>query len=164
MRIFALAFFVLAAVVTADARHLTNAEISEFGGCYFAPITSGAIWRMRTQDGDIREFEADPRKPGRLIGVGGWWAAMRKDGAISVHAPATGEYPPLMYNFENGRLASLDVEGRHCRFGYPDPLVYDDGVIRPLWPDAKKTTREEFAQETTMWKDGRRLTLWFASP
>ena len=164
MRIFALAFFVLAAVVTADARHLTNAEISEFGGCYFAPITSGAIWRMRTQDGEIREFEADPRKPGRLIGVGGWWAAMLKGGVISVHAPATGEYPPLVYNFENGRLASLDVEGRHCRFGYPDPLVYDDGIIKPLWPDAKKTTREEFARETTMWKDGRRLTLWFASP
>lgn len=164
MRIFAIVCAVLAMATTASARHLSDEEISEFGGCYFAPITSGGIWRMRTQDGEIREFEVDEKKPGRLLGVGGWWAAMRKDGGVSVHAPAEGEYPPLVYNFKKGRLASLDVEGKHCRFSYPNPLVYDDEVIRPLWPDVKETTLDEFAKETTMWKDGRRLTLWFASP
>ena len=164
MRILSMFCVVLAVDVTADAKHLSDAEISEFGGCYFAPITSGGIWRMRTQDGEIREFEVDAKKPDRLLGVGGWWAAARKNGVISVHAPATGNYPPLVYNFTKGRLSSLDVEGKHCKFGYPNPLVYDDEVIKPLWPDAKKTTRDEFAQETTMWKDGRRLTMWFASP
>ena len=155
---------ILSTCQLAVAKHLSNAEISEFGGCYFAPITSGGIWRMRTQDGEIREFEIDAKKPDRLLGVGGWWAAMRRNGSVSVHAPATGEYPPLVYNFTKGRLMSLDVEGKHCKFGYPDPLVYDDSVIKPLWPDTKKVTREEFAKDTTMWKDGRRLTMWFASP
>jgi len=164
MRILSIACVVLAMAMSAAARHLSDAEISEFGGCYFAPITSGGIWRMRTQDGEIREFEIDAGKSNRLLGVGGWWAAIRKDGIVSVHAPATGEYPPLVYNFTRGRLTSLDVEGKHCRFGYPNPLVYDDEAIRPLWPDAKKVTRDEFAKETTMWKDGRRLTMWFASP
>lgn len=158
------AILLAAAVNSAAARNLSDQEISEFGGCYFAPTTSGGIWRMRTQDGEFREFEFDAGKRNRLVGVGGWWAELKNANEVSVHAPATEVYPPLVYNFAKGRLASLDVQGKHCRFSYPDPLVYDDGVIRPLWPDAKKTTREEFAQETTMWKDGRRLTLWFASP
>ena len=155
---------VLSIVSAVGAARLSDQEISEFGGCYFAPITSGGLWRMRTQDGEIREFEADARKPGRLVGVGGWWAAMQKDGRISVHAPETGAYPPIVYNFARGRLSSIDVEGRHCRFGYPNPLVYEDEAIVPLWPDSKKVSRDEFAQQTTMWKGGRRQTLWFASP
>ena len=154
----------LAICQTAVAKHLSNEEISEFGGCYFAPITSGGIWRMRTQDGKIREFERDAKRPGALLGVGGWWAVQKSREEVSVHAPATGDYPPLVYNFKNGRLSSLDVEGKHCRFNYPDPLVYDDSVIYPLWPDAKKVSYEEFAAETVMWKDGNRLRLWFASP
>ncbi len=146
------------------AAELSDQEISECGGCYFAPITSGGIWRMRTQDGEFREFEPDVRNPGRLVGVGGWWAKRGEKNEVSVHAPASGVYPPMVYNFRNGRLASLDVQGKHCRFSYPDPLVYDDGVIPQLWSDAKAMTREEFAAKTTMWKDGSRLTLWFASP
>lgn len=157
-------FIALACAFTADAARLSDEEISQFGGCYFAPITSGGIWRMRTQDGEIREFEADSAVAGRLSGVGGWWATVAKDGTASVYAPETGDYPQMVYNFANGRLASLDVEGRHCRFNYPNPLVYDDEAIVPLWPDAEKTTREEFARETTMWKDDHRLRLWFAGP
>ena len=164
IRVLFIACVAIAAAMPAAARHLSDTEISEFGGCYFAPITSGGIWRMRTQDGEMREFEVAGGKSGRLVGVGGWWAEPKKGGEVSVHAPATGEYPPLVYNFKNGRLASLDVEGRHCRFGYPNPIVYDDEVIFPLWPDAKETTAEEFAKNSTMWKDGRRLRLWFASP
>ena len=154
----------LAACQLLLAGRLSDEEISEFGGCYFAPVAPSGIWRMRTQDGEIREFEADAKKPGRFIGVGGWWAGVRKDGAISVYAPETDDYPAMVYNFTKGRLSSLDVEGKHCRFNYPNPIVYDDDVIRPLWPDAKKISREEFGAQTSMWKDGRRLTMWFASP
>ena len=155
----------LAAVFnSAAARNLSDQEISEFGGCYFAPTTSGGIWRMRTQDGEFREFEFDAGKRNRLVGVGGWWAELKNANEVSVHAPATEGYPPLVYNFAKGRLASLDVQGKHCRFSYPDPLVYDDASIPPLWPDAKTTTREEFAAGTKMWKGDRRLRLWFASP
>ena len=154
----------LACAFMADAARLSDEEISQFGGCYFAPITSGGIWRMRTQDGEIREFEVDAAAPGRLSGVDGWWAVVAKDGTASVHAPETGDYPQMVYNFTNGRLASLDVEGKHCRFNYPNPLVYDDETIFPLWPDSEKMTREDFARETTMWKNDRRLRLWFAGP
>ncbi len=163
MRLLIVGILLAAASFSSAAKSLSNQEISEFGGCYFAPVTSDGLWRMRTQDGEIREFEAGSKK-NILIGVGGWWASVQKKELISVHAPATGDYPPVVYNFQRGRLSSLDVEGKHCRFNYPEPLVYDESVIFPLWPEAKEISKNEFAATTTMWKDGRRLTLWFPGP
>lgn len=142
---------------------LSDQEISEFGGCYFAPMTSARLWRMRTQDGAIREFEPDRRHADRLVGVGGWWGQLTKEG-VTIHSPATDKLPALAYNFVKGRLDSLDVLGRHCRFGYPNPLVYEGEEIAPLWPDVEAMTAEQFAEETDMWKGGERLRLWFPGP
>ena len=163
MRLLIVGILLAAVSFSSAAKPLSNQEISEFGGCYFAPVTSDGLWRMRTQDGKIREFEPGPKK-NILVGVGGWWASVQEKGQISVHAPATGDYPPVVYNFQWGRLSSLDVEGKHCRFNYPKPLVYDESVILPLWPEAKEISKDAFAATTKMWKDGRRLTLWFPGP
>lgn len=153
----------LCIVCASGGAALTDQEISEFGGCYFAPMTSARLWRMRTQDGAIREFEPDRNRADQLVGVGGWRGKMKKDG-VTIYSPATAKLPALAYNFANGRLGSLDVEGRHCRFGYPNPLVYENEDITPLWPDVEAMTAEEFAEETDMWKDGLRLRLWFPGP
>ena len=149
----------LAMVALSGAAKLSDEEISTFGGCYFAPMTSVSLWRMRDQDGAIREFE---HKGKGLASVDGWTARMSGE-EVTVLAPAKDGRPALKYNFRKGRLDSLDVEGRHCRFGYPNPLIYEGEDIYPLWPDVEKTTYEQLAAETKMWKDGR-LRLWFASP
>lgn len=150
----------LAIVALSGAAKLSDEEISTFGGCYFAPMTSASLWRMRDQDGAIREFE---RTGAGLASVGGWTAQMNGD-EVTVLAPAKDGLPALKYNFRNGRLDSLDVEGRHCRFGYPNPLVYEGEDICPLWPDVEETTYEQLAANAPQWGDGSRLRLWFASP
>lgn len=156
------AIVALGCLIGGEALALSDEEISTFGGCYFAPMTSVSLWRMRDQDGAIREFE--PTGKSKVwSSVDGWTAAIGK-GVATVRAPAREQYPALQYNFKNGRLESLDVEGRHCRFNYPDPLVYEDEEICPLWPDVGKITREQFAAETTMWKNDGRLRMGFASP
>lgn len=158
------AIFIASIVLCSGSAYaLTNQEISEFGGCYFAPMTSARLWRMRTQDGAIREFEPDRRHADRLVGVGGWWGQLTKEG-VTIHSPATDKLPALAYNFVKGRLDSLDVQGRHCRFGYPNPLVYEDEAIALLWPDVAAVTAEQFAEETDMWKGDSRLRLWFPGP
>ena len=144
------------------ARRLTDQEICEFGGCYFVPVTSGPLWRMRDRHGKIREFEPFGRSQQLLKSVDNWTAEFLTNNTVKVTNPS--RFGKQIHWFSNGRLASVDVDGRHCNFKYDEPLIYDDDHIVPLWPESDLIGKEEFQDRTKMWKGGGRFRAWFTSP
>jgi len=124
----------------------------------------GKLWRMRDQDGVIREFEPHAKRPGLWVGHGGWTAQFGKKGEITVRTPSNIE-PNLVYHFQNGQLTEAEIDGKRCRFSYPEPLVYESSRIVPLWPEASEDAIEVFQdQMSKKWNFGNRLKLGFSSP
>ena len=151
------------AVLAAGAQGaLADGDIPAFGGCYFAPMTSIGLYRMRDEAGHVREFGSGAR-PGVLDGANGWKARLNgRD--VMVTRPKTDGGEQIEYNFHDGTLVSIMNGGRLCRLGYPEPIVYDDESIAPLWPEVN--AEEVFADMggRRLWEGGGRFRLWFQSP
>lgn len=152
----------LAVLVAFEASaKILDEDIPSFGGCYFAPMTSMGLFRMRDELGNMREFEKSERS-GEYRGVNGWKAKVSGQKA-SVIRPDAGD-GPVVYNFKCGTLVSILADGRLCRLGYPEAIIYDNESIEPLWPDVSPEEASDFGAKKTFWRDDGRIRLWFNSP
>ena len=153
----------LVLVVAGAQGALADADIPAFGGCYFAPMTSIGFYRMRDEAGRIREFSRSAR-PGILEGVNGWWARLKGDNDVVVVRPAADGGERIEYDFRGGVLASVKNGGRICRLNYPQPVVYEDESIAPLWPEVNAEEALSEMDGRKLWDGGDRFRLWFQSP
>lgn len=134
---------------------------AELKGIYFAPVTSSGLWRMRMENGAVREFEPDPASGG-LVSVDGWRATLDGRRVTVVSGPQ--EKRVRKYEFDEGTLKRFSSGGLTVIPEYGGPVVYENEDLCPLWPDLNELPPEERRPESTWQNENRRLMLWFASP
>lgn len=144
-----------------SAAAIPEAEMPLFRRAYFAPVTSLGLWRLRLPNGVVREFQSAGK--GRIVSCDGWRGTVRGETA-TIRTPKEIR-PGLSMTFRRGRLEELVLEKKTHRFDYRDPVVYEDETLVPLFPSEEELDIDAIAARGhRMWKKGRQLKLWFASP
>ena len=137
---------------------LSEEDICDCAESYIAPIMPG-IWRMRTPDGEMREFFCE-NKSDKIRSEDGWRGIVTGD-VVKVTAPKG--CPISSWQFLNGRLDRVLAQGKWCGFEYPDPVVYHGEEVPALWPEREEIP-EEVKDPGDLWMNDNRLRLWFSSP
>ena len=153
-----LVFFVFASSQAAESD--VNELLHNFCGTYFAPISFLPIWRMRTPSGGIREFEI---KKGRGVSSDGWRATVKWNKAIVVSPRKPGENP-ITLEYDHGTLSSAKIGDKTFKIRYPNPVVYKNEKIMPLWDDVSETDISQMFSEIKLWRNDGRLKLFFRGP
>ena len=115
---------------------------------------------MRTSSGGIREFEV---KNGRGVSTDGWRATVKGNKATVASPRKPGE-KPIVLEYDNGTLSSAKIGDKTFKIRYPNPVVYENEKIMPLWDDVSETDISQMFSEIKLWRNDGRLKLFFRGP
>ena len=138
---------------------------------YFAPqsVLPCGIWRMRTAEGGIRQFESVGDGSMRLKSADGWFAEIVNAGKVVVTSPG-GIQPALKVVYERGKPSSVEIDGKPQAVVQTGPVVYSGEEIQPCsWPSwwAESLNMDLSgvrSGDVRTWWAGNRLTMWFLQP
>ena len=130
---------------------------------YFAPVSvpTVGIWRMRTPEGGIRQFESTSGGCSLMESEDGWRAGADIRTAW-VQTPR-GTKPSLKIIYEGGNPVSVEVDGKVRNLAKSDSAAYrSDSSVWVSWP--AKWAKDSFSDfSTSLWRKDRRLQLWFGT-
>ena len=130
---------------------------------YLAPVSvpTVGIWRMRTPEGGIRQFESTKGGCSRMASEDGWRAGADVRRAW-VQTPS-GTKPSLKITYEGGIPVSVAVDGKVRKLSKSGSASYtNDSPAWVSWPAGwAKDPFSEFS--TSLWRRDGRLQLWFGT-
>lgn len=161
MRLSALLLVVLSPGLAASGAYgmkFDPGDPADASGTTFVPVNAN-VFRLRQTDGTERFFVRDEDEPELLHGERPWLAELDGARALVMTDPEFkgGE---TGFMFLSGRLRKLLVDG--SEYDIPASAPKTAAEVSALWPKAGCRLRADEAPD--IWKDGKRLRLWFDNP
>lgn len=138
-----------------------NGLAEAYSTTYFAPasVPTVGIWRMRTAEGTVRQFESAAGGCGRMESSDGWRAGV--EGAKSWVKTPSGVRPELRIIYENGTPVSVEIDGKAVGVIAPESVAHTNSPPAGVqWPK-KWSESLDSGFSTSLWRKDGRLQLWF---